>query len=89
VVNEGIDFNDEIQQHTKQGIRWFAIKIRRSKDPLNGLPVVLYSARDITALIQAKKEADQANLDKSEFVAMQSWLTSFGRLFIWLLDSWN
>jgi signal transduction histidine kinase/ActR/RegA family two-component response regulator len=82
VVNEGIDFNDEIQQHTKQGIRWFAIKIRRSKDPVNGLPVAIYSARDITALIEAKnniiacvsakKDADQENMAKSEFVAVMA-----------------
>ena len=72
VVDEGIDFNDEVQQHTKQGIRWFAIQLRRSKDPVNGLPVVLYSARDITAVVKAKKEADQANMDKSEFVAVMA-----------------
>jgi signal transduction histidine kinase/ActR/RegA family two-component response regulator len=82
VVQEGIDFNDEIQQHTKQGIRWFAIKLRRTKDHVNGLPVVLYSARDITALMEAKNniiacvsaknDADQANKAKSEFVAVIS-----------------
>lgn len=82
VINEGIDYNGEVRQHTKQGLRWFATQLRRSKDPVNGLPVVLYSARDITARIEAKnnltasvnakKEADQANMAKSEFVAVMA-----------------
>jgi len=82
VMNQGLDYHDEVQQNTKQGLRWFALKLRRSKDPVKGTPVLLYSARDITALIEtknnmvackiAKKEADPANMAKSEFVAVMA-----------------
>lgn len=80
VINDGTDYSNEIEQNTKSGVRWFAVKMRRSKDPLTGEPVVLYSARDITAQVEAnnnaiasalaKKEADEANMAKSEFVAV-------------------
>ena len=49
---------------------WFAIKVRRSRDPVTQQPVILYSARDITEVIQAKNEADQANMEKSEMLAV-------------------
>jgi signal transduction histidine kinase len=80
VLSDGIDYSNQIEQYTKTGVRWFAVQMRRAKDPLTGEPVVLYSARDITAQVEAnnnamasalaKKEADEANMAKSEFVAV-------------------
>jgi signal transduction histidine kinase len=35
-------------------------------------PVILSSARDITDVIEAKKEADAANMQKSEFIAVMA-----------------
>jgi signal transduction histidine kinase len=32
--------------------------------------VILYSARDITEVVQAKNEADAANMEKSEMLAV-------------------
>ncbi|KAL7580561.1 hypothetical protein ACA910_003685 [Epithemia clementina (nom. ined.)] len=49
---------------------WFAIKVRRSRDPVTQQAVILYSARDITEVIQAKNHADQANMEKSQLLAV-------------------
>jgi signal transduction histidine kinase len=63
----------DAQLHTAhQGPRWFAIQVRRSKDPVTAEVVVLYSARDITEFRQAKKEADEAAMEKSEFLAVMA-----------------
>ena len=82
VLRDGTDYSNEIEQNTKLGVHWFAVQMRKSKDPLTGEPVVLYSARDITAQVEAnnnatasalaKKEADEANMAKSEFVAVMA-----------------
>ncbi|KAL7579515.1 hypothetical protein ACA910_007891 [Epithemia clementina (nom. ined.)] len=70
-VQKGEDYQTEAQQYTiNRGIRWFAIKVRRSRDPVSEAPVILYSARDITEVVEAKNEADQANMDKSEMLAV-------------------
>ncbi|GAX19519.1 two-component system, sensor histidine kinase and response regulator [Fistulifera solaris] len=82
VMNEHQDYNDEIQQRTKTGIRWFAVQLRRSMDPVKGVPVILYSARDISTLVEAKsnmeayakakRKAVKASMAKSEFVAVMA-----------------
>ena len=67
------NFHLDAELHTVgEGPRWFAIKARRSKDPVTGGTVILYSARDITEVRQAKKEADLATLQKSEFLAVMA-----------------
>jgi signal transduction histidine kinase/CheY-like chemotaxis protein len=68
----GNDLSTETQQYTKGGLRWKAIKVRRTKDPVTMNPVILCSARDITDVIEAKKEADAANMQKSEFIAVMA-----------------
>jgi signal transduction histidine kinase len=75
VLTNGEDYMGDVQQFTaldRGQPRWFAIKVRRSKDPITGQPVLLYSARDITLLHQARKEADEANLANSEFMAIMA-----------------
>ena len=72
VVENGKDYCGEVQQCTVNGLTWSAIKVRKSRDPVTEDPVVLYSARDITDVIKAKKEADDANLQKSEFLAVMA-----------------
>ena len=67
---KSIDVSIEAQQHTKKGPRWSAIKIRKSKDIISQEPIILYSARDITEVIHAKNEADRANMEKSEMLAV-------------------
>ena len=72
VAKNGNDYCVEAQQYTKSGPRWTAIKVRRARDPVTESPVILYSARDITDVIEAKKEADEANMQKSEFLAVMA-----------------
>jgi signal transduction histidine kinase/ActR/RegA family two-component response regulator len=69
----------EALQYTVNGPRWCAIKIRHTIDPVTNNPIMLYSARDITAVVEAKKEADRArreadraNMAKSEFIAVMA-----------------
>jgi signal transduction histidine kinase/ActR/RegA family two-component response regulator len=76
---QGNDSSFEALQHTVRGLRWCAIKIRHTIDPVTTNPIMLYSARDITALVEAKKEADRAkreadiaNMAKSEFIAVMA-----------------
>jgi signal transduction histidine kinase len=69
-VQAGQDFCGEAQQTTKKGPQWSSVKIRQSKDPVTEDPIILYSARDITEVVLAKNEADRANMEKSEFMAV-------------------
>ena len=76
---QGNDSSFEALQQTVSGPRWCAIKIRHTRDPVTTQPIMLYSARDITCVIEAKREADrakreadQANMAKSEFVAVMA-----------------
>mmetsp|Transcript_16249 Transcript_16249/g.21370 ORF Transcript_16249/g.21370 Transcript_16249/m.21370 type:complete len:550 (+) Transcript_16249:213-1862(+) len=71
-VQNGNDYRLETQQHTNFGPKWFSIKVRRSKDPITAEDVILYSARDISEVIQAKKEAEKLNIEKSEFMAVMA-----------------
>ena len=66
----GQDFCCEAQQITKKGPQWSTVKLRQSKDPVTEDPIILYSARDITDVVLAKNEADRANMEKSEFMAV-------------------
>jgi len=72
VAGKGKDYCVEAEQYTKHGPRWTSIKVRRSRDPVTECPVILYSARDITDVVHAKKEADEANAKKSEFLAVMA-----------------
>ena len=70
-VQNAKDFSIDAQQYTQHGIAWSAIKVRQSLDPVTGKPVVLFSARDITEVIAAKKQTE-ANMKKSEFFAIMA-----------------
>lgn len=70
VSGEG-DYNIEAEQYTTEGTRWFSIAVRRSKDPFTSDPIILYSARDITEIIQARKQTKEATL-KSEFMSVMA-----------------
>lgn len=69
-IQEGKDCSIEAQQNTTKGPRWSAIKARKSKDVVSQEDCILYSARDITEVINAKNEADRANMEKSEMLAV-------------------
>ena len=70
IVNNGKDRHIEAQLLTQHGPRWFAIDLRLSRDPVTSRNSILYSAQDITSLVEAKKEADEANSAKDEFFAI-------------------
>jgi hypothetical protein len=61
----------EAKIYTKHGPRWSAIQLRKTVDPVTGDPALLYSARDISDAIQAKKDRE-AKERKSEFLAIVS-----------------
>jgi signal transduction histidine kinase/AmiR/NasT family two-component response regulator len=69
-VQAGQDYCCEAQQTTKKGPQWSAVRVHRSKDPVTEEPVILYSARDITDVVLARNEADRANMEKDEFMAV-------------------
>ena len=67
-VREGHDYNVEAEHYTKGDPKWFNISVRKSRDPVSSESRILYSARDISDVKVARKEASDANL-KSEFMA--------------------
>ena len=70
-VQEGNDYNVEAEQYTNAGPKWFNVSLRKSRDPVTSESVIIYSARDITEICQARKDTTQANL-KSEFMAVMA-----------------
>jgi signal transduction histidine kinase/ActR/RegA family two-component response regulator len=61
----------EAEVHTQHGPRWSAIQVRKANDPVTAQPVILYSARDISDALLAKKERE-ASIKKSEFLAIMA-----------------
>lgn len=59
-VQEGLDFHGEAQYHTLQGKKWFAVTMRRTRDPVTSNFVILHSVRDISDIIQARQETTRA-----------------------------
>lgn len=59
------------QIHTNKGARWSAIQLRKTVDPVTGNKAFLYSARDVSAEIEAKKQKE-AKERKSEFFAIMA-----------------
>ena len=68
-IRSGQDVSIEALVHTKSGPEWNAIHARLAMDAVSENPVILYTARDITELINAKKEI-QLNLERAEFFAI-------------------
>jgi len=76
-IQSNKDFHDEITMNfqanlrTRHGPRWSAIQLRRTSDPVTGQAVILYSSKDMSDAIQAKKERE-ASIKKSEFLAIMA-----------------
>jgi signal transduction histidine kinase/CheY-like chemotaxis protein len=70
-VQSGSDYNIEAEQYTQKSSKWFNVSVRRGRDPVSADNIILYSARDISEVKQARKEAVDANL-KSEFMAVMA-----------------
>lgn len=71
-VTQGKDCSVEAELQTTHGPRWSSVEVRQARDPVTGNPSILFSTRDITDLVCAKKEADEANARKSEFIAVMA-----------------
>jgi len=73
-ANFGHDVSIETQLMTRnKGPKWFSIKVRTIKDPITSKPILIFSARDISSIMQAaKEEADRQNIQKSEFFAVMA-----------------
>lgn len=69
-VTDGKDCSLEAQLHTVHGPRWSSVRVRQAKDPVTTEPVLLFSARDITQVVDAKLQVEKANIAKSDFFAM-------------------
>lgn len=69
-VKSGKDCSLEALQHTVLGPRWSSVRVRKTKDPVSSEPVILYSARDITQVVEAKKQAENADIARSDFFAL-------------------
>ena len=67
-VQEGHDYSTETQQVTTEGPKWFTVNVRSIKDPITSEPVIIYSGRDITKVMEAaKEEAEKQNMIRDEF----------------------
>jgi hypothetical protein len=67
-VRKGHDYSTETQQVTKEGSKWFTVNVRSIKDPVTSEPVIIYSGRDITKVMEAaKEEAEKQNMKRNEF----------------------
>jgi len=69
--DEESTINIQTQMKTRAGPRWSAVQLRRTSDPVTGEAVILYSSRDMTDSIQAKKERE-TSIAKSEFLAIMA-----------------
>ena len=72
-VQEGDDYQLEVRQKTNEGTKWFSVKVRRARDPVTSENVIIYSARDVSEIMQrAKEEAERINMERSEFFAVMA-----------------
>ena len=66
------DHSLEAQQYTSGNIpKYFHVSIRRAIDPITSEPNILYSAREITEVIEAREEARKVRI-KSDLIAVVS-----------------
>ena len=61
----------EAMVHTRNGAKWSAIQLRKGKDPVTGQEVILYSAKDKSDAVKARRERE-ARERKSEFLAIMA-----------------
>ena len=71
-IEAGKTCDVEALVNTKNGPEWMAIQARLGKyDAVSKDPVIIFSARDISDIINAKKET-QLNLERAEFFAIMA-----------------
>jgi signal transduction histidine kinase/CheY-like chemotaxis protein len=70
-VQTGADFNGEVELFALDGPRWYSVGLRRTRDPVKSGHVIIFSARDISEIINARRETTRAAM-KSEFMAIMA-----------------
>ena len=70
-IKAGKDVSVEALVQTKNGPGWNAIHARLGKDATSEDPIIYYSARDISDIVNAKKET-QLNIERAEFFAIMA-----------------
>ena len=70
-IQAGKDVNVEALVKTKAGPVWNALHARLGKDSESKDPIILYTARDISDIVKAKKETE-LNLERAEFFAIMA-----------------
>lgn len=70
-IKAGQDVNSEALIYTKRGPEWHAIHTRLGKDAITADPIILFSARDISEILSAKREL-QVNKERNEFFAIMA-----------------
>ena len=70
-LKTGKDVSVEALVRTKRGTEWNAIHARLGKDAISADPIILFSARDISDIVHAKKET-QLNKERAEFFAIMA-----------------
>lgn len=68
-LQSGEDYNVEAELYTKQGAQWFSVSARRVTDPVTSEHMILFSARDIAEIVQARKEKELIRC-KSQFLGV-------------------
>jgi hypothetical protein len=67
-VRKGCDCSTKTQQVTTEGPKWYTVNIQSITDPVTSEPVIIYSGRDTTKVMEsAKEEADKQNMKRSKF----------------------
>ena len=61
----------EADINTRHGPRWSSVQLRKSSDPVTAKPIILYSSKDMSDAIRARKEKE-ASIKKSEFLAIMA-----------------
>ena len=51
----------EALQQTVYGPKWSSVSVRQTKDPVTSKPILLYSARDISQVVEAKKQQAESS----------------------------
>jgi signal transduction histidine kinase len=67
------NYSLEAEQCSLEGRKWFSIRLRRSRDPVTCVDVIIYSGRDISDIMKrAAEEADRISMERSEFFAVMA-----------------
>jgi hypothetical protein len=71
IPSSPINIEAELYTNQKGRTQWSAIQLHKTLDPVTSQPVILYSSRDRSDAIEAKRERE-ARIEKAEFLAIMA-----------------